>query len=190
MDDRTTQRHSTHPHRRRPAVDYDRGTNGFRNVVRAFNRTLDEHFPLQHYQDTLGRNRTAGTGRRRRAEGCLSALAKRQSQVRSGKVWIGFRQLGELFGRSRSTAYRAVVDLVAVQLLERESGGGKTHDEFDRLVDAANGYSVPECHQGRPRGGRRPRKPQPQAVDERSPGQILAQEILDRHRASRAGPRP
>lgn len=188
MDDRTTQRSSTHPHRRRPAVPYDRGVNGFRNVVRAFNRTLDEHFPLQRYQDTLGRNRTSGTGRRRRAEGCLAALAKRQSQIRSGKVWIGFPALGELFGRSRSTAYRAVVDLVAAQLIDRDSGGGKAHDEFDRLVDAANGYSVPAGHQGRPRGGRRPRKVKPQPVDERSPGQILAQEVLERHRAARAGP--
>src|SRR5260370_18183344 len=89
VDDRTSKRSSTHPRRRRPLEEYDKKRDGFRNAERAFRRQLDDLFPLEPYRDSIGRNRTRGSARRKRAGRGLHGLAKRQSQVRFRTVYIG-----------------------------------------------------------------------------------------------------
>ena len=115
----------------------------FRNCVRLLNRDVDKLIPLTEYADSLGRKRTAGAGRRARARACIGAFVRLQSGARSGVVFAGYEKLGSFFDRSRSTAYRAVEDLVEVGLLERTSGGGKMHDQRGVVVPCANAYRVP-----------------------------------------------
>ena len=165
-----------------------RKLNSFARSIARFNQTLEEHFPLVPYRDCLGRSRVAGRPRRARAQSALQALLQLQTRSRSGIVYAGYELVGAAMHRSRSTAYRAVTDLRRASLLACQSGGGKTHDEVGHVVEAANGYQVPESLRGRAdRQHRRPRAGKP-SRDRVTPGQRLAEEILDRHRESRAGP--
>lgn len=193
MADRTPPRSTR---RRRPHVKYERKRNGFARSLHAYNRAIDEHFPLVPYRDSIGRSRVRGHGPRSRALGVLRTLLELQVRSRSGVVYVGYTALGRGFGRSRSTAYRGVVDLAAAGQLKFQSGGGKTFDEAGNLVNAANGYAVPdellgpEVRTSRRRAlGRTP----PAEVSEES--QDLAEygrEVLRRHRhrfrEARAGP--
>jgi hypothetical protein len=183
--DRTTR----HSRRRRPQIKYQRKRNGFARVVSAFNKGLEVHFPLVPYRDSLGRSRTSGRCRRARAAAVLQALLVCQVSVRSGIVYMGYEGLGKLCHRSRSTAYRAVADLVAASMLQRSSGGGKTHDDNGQVVDAANGYQVPEELLGPDvRQPRRPRKDVDAAPAVPSAGQRMAEERLEAHRGRMRAP--
>lgn len=196
MADRTTERPSTHPRRRRPHVKRHKG-NRFSRVIAAFNRSLDQHFPVEHFEDKRGRPRTRGRGRRHRASEVLRALASLQARLRSGIVYIGYEKLGCEFHRSRSTAYRGVTDLARVNLLCRKSGGGKTYDEVGRVVECANGYTVPEDlvgpeqHQPRqPRLGKAVQAPLSRKgveLDEDARERVARWKAM---RAARAGPAP
>jgi hypothetical protein len=191
--DRTSPRSTR---RRRPHVQYARKHNGFARSLHAFNRAVDEHFPLTPYRDSLGRNRRAGDGPRARALWVIKTLLELQVRARSGIVYVGYTSLGRAFGRSRSTAYRGVHDLVEAGLLKRQSGGGKTYDEAGRLVDAANGYAVPDELLGpEVRTARRRALGRTPAAEVSPASEDLAEygrEILRRHRhrfrETRAGP--
>jgi hypothetical protein len=187
--DRSPKRHST---RRRPHIRYQRKRNGFARVVSAFNKGLEVYFPLVPYRDSLGRSRTSGRCRRARAAAVLQVLLRRQAQVRSGIVYLGYESMGAACHRSRSTAYRAIADLVAAQLLQRTNvnfdpatgfAGGKALDEHGQVVEAANGYQVPALLQA-------PDVPQDSSPTsaEGTPGQQLAAKHLERYRERRRGP--
>lgn len=138
------------------------------------------------YRDSIGRSRVSGRARRRRAQGVLQALLLLQTRRRSGIVYAGYVTLAREMHCSRSTAYRGVKDLRGAHLLGCQPGGGKTHDEVGALVDAANGYLVPDDLAGPEE--RRPRQPKavkPAPANERTPGQVLMQERLEAHRARR-----
>lgn len=193
MADRST------PHRtrrRRPHVKFERKHNGFARSLHAYNRAVDEHFPLTPYRDSLGRSRVRGHGPRARALGVLRTLLDLQVRSRSGIVYVGYTQLGRGFGRSRSTAYRGVVDLAAAGQLKFQSGGGKTFDEAGHLVNAANGYAVPDELLGpEVRTSRRRALGRTPPAEVSRDGQDLEEygrEVLERHRRrfreARAGP--
>lgn len=193
MADRTPPRSTR---RRRPHVKFERKHNGFARSLHAYNRAVDEHFPLTPYRDALGRNRKSGHGPRARALDILRTLLDLQVRGRSGIVYVGYTRLGRGFGRSRSTAYRGVVDLVAAGLLKRQSGGGKTYDEGGRLVDAANGYAVPDELLGaevrtsrrRALGRTPPAEMSRDAQDLEEYGREVLQRHRHRSREARAGP--
>lgn len=184
-----TPRPSTHPRRRRPGVKYKRAVNGFGRAIAAFNRGLDEHFPLVPYRDCLGRSRVAGRARRRRALLALQALLGMQRRLRSGIIYAGYVKLGREMHCSRSTAYRAMKDLRGADVLDCQSGGGRTYTELDQLVDAANGYQVAAQHCGPDqRAPRKPRAGKPAAVNPNSPAQRMAARYLDRGPPARGQP--
>lgn len=184
----TSQHHNRRPERRRAHAPYHRGVH-FQRVVAHFNRTVDEHFPIEWHPDRRGRQRARGRGARARAFAVLLELSRRQRQVRSGVVYESYPTLGALIHRSRTTAYRAVRDLRRVQLLGCRPGGGKTFDERGDLVNAANGYCVPDELAGpQERQRRKPAPVRPQPVSRR--GQDLVDEARERFRTyrGRAGP--
>lgn len=152
------------------------------------------------YVDARGRRRHVGKAAHGNALTALHTLARlqRTGRPRSGVRYIGYAGLGREFGRSRSTAYRAVTLLVLAELIIRDAGdaagpnrGGKTTDEQGNVVPRANGYQLhPALHHAAQRQPRKGKEAKRQALGPLGQhAKRLGDEFLERQRdRARDGP--
>lgn len=155
----------------------------FKRALFQLNKIAEQAFPVETYRDVRGRRRSRGHGIRKRAFDVLQALIALQGKRKDRTVFAGYEKLGKAMGgRSRSTAYRGVKDVVTADLIEYDQGGGKIYNEQGQLVPAANGYRLHHQHIGPPQRQRQPK------ASQKSAGQALAEEGRQRWLPRRGPP--
>lgn len=162
------------PKRRQIAQRAHRGEI-FKRALFQLNRIAEQAFPVETYRDVRGRQRRRGHGARKRAFDVLQALIALQGKRKDRTVFAGYEKLGKAMGgRSRSTAYRGVKDVIATELIEYDQGGGKIYNEQGQLVPMANGYRLHPQLVGPPQRQRQSKHPQ------KTGGEMLSEEARRR----------